>query len=49
MTVLLYVVLGMLLALLALAMWLHRVRADHDAKIAEHWQRNGRDWGGKGW
>jgi hypothetical protein len=45
----LLVILAMLLLLQGLGVLLLRVRADHDAKIAEHWRRNGREWPGKDW
>ncbi len=48
-TAVLVVVLVLLLLLQGLGVLLLRVRADHDAKIAEHWRRNGREWQGKEW
>jgi hypothetical protein len=42
-------VLVMLLLILGLILLLRRVRADHDAKIAEHWRKNGRERRSKGW
>lgn len=45
----LVVVLVLLLVLQGMAVLLVRIRADQDAKIAEHWRRNGREWPGKEW
>lgn len=46
-------VLALMLALLGLVfgmtLLLRHVRADQDAKIAEHWRRNGREWRPKDW
>ena len=45
----LLVVLVLLLVLQGLGVWLVRVRADQDSRIAEHWRRNGREWQRKDW
>lgn len=46
----LLVVTVVVLALLAgLTRLLRFVRSDQDARIAEHWRRNGREWPGKDW
>ena len=46
----LLVAVSVLLALTGgLVLLLRRVRADHDAAIAEHWRRNGRERPPRGW
>lgn len=49
MVALLLVALVILVLLLGLTLLLRYVRADQDAKIAEHWRRNGREWRSKDW